>query len=228
MAGSIGPTNRTLSISPDVNDPSARAVTFDQMRDAYRDQVRGLIDGGVDMLLIETITDTLNTKAALVACERGVRRSSGVRLPIMISVTITDRSGRTLSGQTVEAFWTRSRTRSRSASASTARSAPATWRRTSRSSRGIADTLHQLLPECRPAERVRRLRRAAAGDRRRCSREFADARLAEHRRRLLRDHAGAHRGDREASKDCRRAVAQAKARAYDARESAGGSRRPEL
>jgi 5-methyltetrahydrofolate--homocysteine methyltransferase len=104
VAGSLGPTNRTLSISPDMNDPSARAVTFDQMRDAYRTQVRGLIDGGSDVLLFETITDTLNTKAALVATEQ-VFEEQGVRLPILISVTITDRSGRTLSGQTVEAFW---------------------------------------------------------------------------------------------------------------------------
>src|SRR4051812_42789450 len=105
VAGSMGPTNRTLSISPDVNDPAARAVTFDQMRDAYREQVRGLLDGGSDVLLIETITDTLNTKAALVACELEFERA-GRRIPIMISVTITDRSGRTLSGQTVDAFWT--------------------------------------------------------------------------------------------------------------------------
>jgi 5-methyltetrahydrofolate--homocysteine methyltransferase len=105
VAGSMGPTNRTLSISPDVNDPSARAVTFDQMRDAYREQVRGLLDGGSDVLLIETITDTLNTKAALVACELEFERA-GRRIPVMISVTITDRSGRTLSGQTVDAFWT--------------------------------------------------------------------------------------------------------------------------
>ncbi|HEY8536042.1 MAG TPA: homocysteine S-methyltransferase family protein, partial [Vicinamibacterales bacterium] len=104
VAGSIGPTNRTLSISPDVNDPAARAVTFDEMRDAYREQVRGLIDGGVDLLLFETITDTLNVKAALVAAQE-VFEEKGVTLPVMISVTITDRSGRTLSGQTVEAFW---------------------------------------------------------------------------------------------------------------------------
>ncbi len=104
VAGSIGPTNRTLSLSPDVNDPAARAVTFDQVRDAYREQIGGLIDGGADLLLFETITDTLNSKAALVACE-SVFEEKRVRLPVMISVTVTDRSGRTLSGQTVEAFW---------------------------------------------------------------------------------------------------------------------------
>ncbi|MCS6915633.1 MAG: methionine synthase, partial [Myxococcota bacterium] len=105
VAGAMGPTNRTLSLSPRVNDPAYRAVTFDQVRDAYAEQARGLIDGGVDLLLIETIFDTLNAKACLVAIEE-VFAEKGLRLPIMISVTITDRSGRTLSGQTLEAFWT--------------------------------------------------------------------------------------------------------------------------
>jgi 5-methyltetrahydrofolate--homocysteine methyltransferase len=105
VAGALGPMNRTLSLSPDVNDPGFRAVNFDQVRDAYADQVRGLIDGGVDLLLVETIFDTLNCKAALVAIEH-VFAEKKKRLPIMISVTITDRSGRTLSGQTVDAFWT--------------------------------------------------------------------------------------------------------------------------
>jgi 5-methyltetrahydrofolate--homocysteine methyltransferase len=104
-AGSMGPMNRTLSISPDVNDPSFRGMTFDQARDAYAEQVRGLIDGGVDLLLLETIFDTLNSKAAIVAIEN-VFEERGVRLPLLISVTITDRSGRTLSGQTLDAFYT--------------------------------------------------------------------------------------------------------------------------
>jgi 5-methyltetrahydrofolate--homocysteine methyltransferase len=104
VAGAIGPTNRTLSISPDVNNPGFRAVTFDQVRDAYIEQVIGLIDGGVDILLIETIFDTLNAKAAIVACQT-VLEERGLDLPIMISGTITDLSGRTLSGQTPSAFW---------------------------------------------------------------------------------------------------------------------------
>jgi 5-methyltetrahydrofolate--homocysteine methyltransferase len=103
-AGSLGPMNRTLSISPDVNDPSFRAMTFDQARDAYEEQVRGLIDGGADLLLLETIFDTLNAKAAIVAIEN-VFEETQVRLPLMISVTITDKSGRTLSGQTLDAFY---------------------------------------------------------------------------------------------------------------------------
>ena len=103
VAGSMGPANRTLSISPDVNNPAFRAITFDQLKDAYAEQVRGLVDGGVDLLLVETIFDTLNAKAALVAIDE-IAESTGRRLPLMISVTITDRSGRTLSGQTLDAF----------------------------------------------------------------------------------------------------------------------------
>ena len=104
VAGAIGPTNRTLSISPDVNNPGFRAVTFDEVRDAYAEQVRGLVDGGSEIILIETIFDTLNAKAAIVAAHQ-VFAERGVRLPIMISGTITDLSGRTLSGQTPTAFW---------------------------------------------------------------------------------------------------------------------------
>jgi len=105
VAGSMGPTNRTLSISPDVNNPAFRATTFDEMRAAYETQTRGLIEGGSDLLLLETIFDTLVAKAALVAIEN-VFDQLGVRLPLIISVTITDRSGRTLSGQTIDAFYT--------------------------------------------------------------------------------------------------------------------------
>jgi 5-methyltetrahydrofolate--homocysteine methyltransferase len=104
VAGAVGPTNRTLSISPDVNNPGYRAVTFDQVRDAYGEQVRGLVDGGAEIILIETIFDTLNAKAAIVATGQ-VFAERGVKLPIMISGTITDLSGRTLSGQTPTAFW---------------------------------------------------------------------------------------------------------------------------
>jgi len=110
VAGAIGPTNRTASISPDVNDPGFRAVTFDQLAEAYAEQVKGLLDGGADILLVETIFDTLNAKAALYAIqdvfeERGLplEPEEGA-IPIMVSGTITDASGRTLSGQTTEAF----------------------------------------------------------------------------------------------------------------------------
>ena len=105
VAGAIGPTNKTLSISPDVGDPSFRDVRFDALRDAYAEQARALIHGGVDLLLIETIFDTLNAKAAIFAV-REVMEELGATLPLMISVTITDKSGRTLSGQTLDAFYT--------------------------------------------------------------------------------------------------------------------------
>jgi 5-methyltetrahydrofolate--homocysteine methyltransferase len=104
VAGAIGPTNRTASISPDVNNPGYRAVTFDDLRIAYGEQIDGLIDGGADIILIETIFDTLNAKAAIFACEERFE-AKGIRLPVMISGTITDLSGRTLSGQTPSAFW---------------------------------------------------------------------------------------------------------------------------
>ncbi|UIJ94683.1 methionine synthase (plasmid) [Sinorhizobium meliloti] len=104
VAGALGPTNRTASISPDVNNPGYRAVSFDDLRLAYAEQVRGLIDGGADIILIETIFDTLNAKAAIFATQE-VFAEKGVRLPVMISGTITDLSGRTLSGQTPTAFW---------------------------------------------------------------------------------------------------------------------------
>lgn len=103
VAGSIGPTNRTASMSPDVNDPGFRAVTFDGLRVAYKQQVEALIDGGVDLLLVETVFDTLNAKAALFAIEE-VKDERNIDIPIMLSGTITDASGRTLSGQTAEAF----------------------------------------------------------------------------------------------------------------------------
>jgi 5-methyltetrahydrofolate--homocysteine methyltransferase len=106
VAGAIGPLNKTLSLSPDVNNPGYRAVTFDEVVEAYYEQVRGLVDGGVDLLLIETIFDTLNAKAAIYAIKKYFRDTKQKELPIMISGTITDASGRTLSGQTLEAFYT--------------------------------------------------------------------------------------------------------------------------
>ncbi|MEO6846051.1 MAG: homocysteine S-methyltransferase family protein, partial [Chthoniobacterales bacterium] len=104
VAGALGPTNRTASMSPDVNNPGYRAVTFDDLRLAYIEQAEALLDGGVDLFLVETIFDTLNAKAALFALEE-LFEKRGMRIPVMISVTITDASGRTLSGQTLEAFW---------------------------------------------------------------------------------------------------------------------------
>ncbi len=104
VAGAVGPTNRTASLSPDVNNPGFRAVTFEQLVEAYSEQVYGLLEGGVDLLLVETIFDTLNAKAALFAINK-IKQDNNLDIPVMVSGTITDASGRTLSGQTPEAFW---------------------------------------------------------------------------------------------------------------------------
>jgi 5-methyltetrahydrofolate--homocysteine methyltransferase len=105
VAGALGPLNKTLSLSPDVNNPGFRSITFDEAMEAYYEQIKGLADGGIDIILIETIFDTLNAKAAIFATKKFFR-DSGKELPVMISGTITDASGRTLSGQTLEAFYT--------------------------------------------------------------------------------------------------------------------------
>ena len=106
VAGAIGPMNKTLSLSPDVNNPGFRAISFDEVAEAYYEQVDGLVQGGVDVILIETIFDTLNAKAAIYAIKKYFRDNQMAELPLMISGTITDASGRTLSGQTLEAFYT--------------------------------------------------------------------------------------------------------------------------
>lgn len=104
VAGAVGPTNKTLSISPDVNNPGYREVSFDGIKDVYRQQVEGLLDGGADFILVETVFDTLNAKAALVAVDEAAE-ARGEEVPVMVSMTLTDMAGRNLSGQTVEAFW---------------------------------------------------------------------------------------------------------------------------
>ena len=103
VAGSVGPTNKTCSMSPDVNNPAYRAVTYDEMADAYQQQMEAMLESGVDALLIETIFDTLNAKAAILAAERAMQ-ATGLKVPVMLSVTVSDTGGRTLSGQTLEAF----------------------------------------------------------------------------------------------------------------------------
>ena len=104
VAGALGPTNKTLSVSPDVNNPGYRAVSFDEVKAVYREQIDGLLDGGVDFILIETVFDTLNAKAAIVAADEAAEER-GEELPVMVSMTLTDLAGRNISGQTVEAFW---------------------------------------------------------------------------------------------------------------------------
>ena len=205
VAGSIGPLNKTLSLSPDVNNPAFRGATFDEVKDAFKEQVRGLIDGGCDLLLLETIFDTLNAKAAIVGIEElyeerqsaiGDRRSAiEARLPLMISVTVTDRSGRTLSGQTIDAFWTtiaHAQAVQRRDQLRPRRARHAVVHRGAGADCGL---LHQLPSQRRAAERVRRVRRAARRYGCRPAR-VRDQRVREHRRRLLRHDAGAYRRDR--------------------------------
>ena len=190
VAGSVGPLNITLSLSPRVDDPGYRTHTFDQVVETYAEQIRGLADGGVDLLLIETIFDTLNAKAAIVAA-----REVAPQLPLWISVTIVDLSGRTLSGQTIDGVLDVDRARRpadrrRQLRARRARDAPV--RR-----RALADRIlpHLRASERRPAERVRRLRRDAGRHVGAAARVRA-RRLPQHRRILLRVDARAHEGDR--------------------------------
>ena len=190
VAGVLGPTTQTASISPDVNDPGFRNISFDELVAAYGEAVRGLLDGGVDLLLVETIFDTLNAKAALFAIEAQFERR-GARLPVIISGTITDASGRTLSGQTTEAFYNSVRhARPLAVGLNCALGAKELRPYVEELSR-VAEMPRLLLPERRAAERLRRVRRHARGHGARDGRLGA-GRLAQPRRRLLRHHAGAH------------------------------------
>ncbi|MBP1521715.1 homocysteine S-methyltransferase family protein [Salmonella enterica subsp. enterica serovar Worthington] len=204
VAGVLGPTNRTASISPDVNDPAFRNITFDQLVAAYRESTKALVEGGVDLILIETVFDTLNAKAAVFAVKEEFE-ALGVDLPIMISGTITDASGRTLSGQTTEAFITRCATPRRSLLALTARWGQMNCASTSRT---VADCrmLRHRAPERRPAERFRRVRprRRHHGE---TDSRMGRSGLPEYRWRLLRHHAGAYCGDEP--RRCRFAAAPA-------------------
>ena len=206
VAGAIGPMNRTLSISPDVGNPAFRATTFDEMREAYAEQVRGLIDGGVDLLLVETIFDTLNAKAALVAIQEVFESQipdPDSRPLVMVSVTVTDRSGRTLSGQTIDAFWVSiAHVKPFSVGINCALGARDMRPYLAELAR-IADCYISCHPNAglpnafglydeQPNE--------TAGVPSRVRRK----RLPQHRRRLLRHDAGAHRGDREGRRRTRR------------------------
>ncbi len=194
VCGAIGPTNRTASISPDVSDPGARNVRFDDLVVAYGEAAAGLVEGGADLLVVETIFDTLNAKAAIFAIDDLFERL-GFRLPLMISGTITDASGRTLSGQTPEAFWHSVRhARPFSVGLNCALGAKALRSHVQELAQGRrrADL---GLPERRPPERVRRLRRDRPGDLRGAPR-VRRGRPGQHRRRLLRDDAGPRPGDR--------------------------------
>ena len=172
VAGSMGPTNRTASMSQDVNSPASRGVTFDKLREVYYEQARGLVEGGADILLLETIFDTLNAKAALfaIAIQDEYFEASGQRVPVMVSVTITDQSGRTLSGQTVEAFWISvSHMDLLSVGINCALGAKQ-MRPYIEELSHLAPVPHQLPPERGAAQRVRRIRRNAGIDVRRSAR----------------------------------------------------------
>ena len=196
VAGAIGPMNRALSLSPDINDPSARSVTFDQVMNSYAEQIRALMDGGSDILLVETIFDTLNSKAALNAISK-VFEERKQTLPVMVSVTIVDKSGRTLSGQTHRRFLPLHRAqqpaqRGHQLLARRQRHAPV-------HGRPVEDRhhAHQLLSERRPAQPAlgHRLRREAR-DHRRAPVRLRQGRLRERGGRLLRHHPPAHQGHR--------------------------------
>ena len=195
VVGALGPTNRTASISPDVNDPGARNVTFDELVEAYLEQANGLVDGGADVLLIETIFDTLNAKAAIFALET-LFEERGRRWPVMISGTITDASGRTLSGQVTEAFWNSVRHASPLLVGPQLR-ARAPTRCGPTSPRSPASPTASS-----PATRTPACPTPSASTTRRPTRpppivgEFAEQRPGQPRRRLLRHDAGAHRRDR--------------------------------
>ena len=208
-ARSARPTSRCRS-RPKVDDPAFRSATFDEVRLAYREQVRGLLDGGVDALLVETIFDTLTSKAALVAVAEE-QAARGTDLPLMISVTITDRSGRTLSGQTLDAFYTSiEHARPFSVGINCALGAREMRPYMAELAR-IAGTLRDLLPQRRAAQRLRRVRPAGRGDRGAAGRVRRE-RLPEHRRRLLRHHAGAHRRHRPGRRRHRAAAASGRRR----------------
>ena len=194
VAGAIGPTNRTASISPDVLNPGFRAITFDELRNAYTEQARGLIDGGVDVLLIETIFDTLNAKAAIFACTE-VMEERGLQLPLMISGTITDRSGRLSRRADARGVLEFGRPRNTAVDRlqlRVRRQADAGARRRTGARRRHA---HLRLSQCRTAQRVRPLRREPR-DHGGANRRIRRCRHRQHRRRMLRHHARPHPRDR--------------------------------
>ena len=194
VAGAIGPTNRTASISPDVANPGYRAVTFDDLRIAYGEQINGLLDGGADLLLVETIFDTLNAKAALYAIAE-ITEARGIDVPVMISGTITDKSGRLLSGQMPEAFWNSVRHARPITIGFNCALGAEDHARAYRRSRPRRRHAGLRLSQRRPAQRIRPVRRepGAHGAHRR---RIRPRRPRQHRRRLLRHHAGPHRRDR--------------------------------
>ena len=195
VAGSIGPTSKSLTLAPDINRPAERPYSFDQMAESYREQVEALLEGGVDLLLIETAFDALNVKAALYAVQqaedRFLRSARNDRIPVIVSVSVSDRSGRTLTGQTLEAFFTAVRHYPLTALFARGRRAAAAGQGCRRFQRRTG----HLLPERGTAERARRVRPDAGGD---GGTDGPDGRNHQHRGRLLRHDAGAYPRDSDA------------------------------
>lgn len=200
VAGAIGPTPKTASISPDVNDPGARNITFDELHAAYYQQAKALLDGGVDLFLVETIFDTLNAKAALFALDE-LFEDTGERLPIMVSGTVTDASGRILSGQTVEAFLEFAAPREAAHVRPELRAGRGADAPVHRRAREAVRHLRVLLPERGPAEPDERHRlRRDTGRHVGPAEGVRAGRAREPRGRLLRHHARAHRRDRQGAR----------------------------
>ena len=193
-AGVLGPTNRTASISPKVEDPSARNTSFDELRAAYEEAARALVAGGVDLLLVETVFDTLNAKAAIFALESAFE-ALGRRLPVIVSGTVTDASGRILSGQTVEAFWNSIRHAAPLAAGLNCALGPFEIRPWIEEPRAGRRGPRERAPERRPPERARRLR-PDPGRARPRGRRLGGARPRQHRRRVLRNDPRPHPGPR--------------------------------
>ena len=213
VAGAIGPTNRTASISPDVSSPGFRAVTFDDLRSAYGEQIKGLIDGGADLLLVETIFDTLNAKAALYAIAE-IAEARGIDVPVMISGTITDKSGRLLSGQLPEAFWNSVRhARPFTIGFNCALGAEELRAHIADIGR-VADTLVCAYPNAGLPNEFGDYDESPEYHGRLIG-EFAASRPGQHRRRLLRHHARTYRGD------CRRG--RAASPAHNSRDRAAAA-----
>ena len=205
VVGALGPTPKTASISPDVNDPGARNVSFDELVTAYGEQVRGLLDGGVDLLMVETIFDTLNAKAALFAIDAEFERR-GARIPLMISGTVTDASGRILSGQTVEAFWNSVRHAQPLTIGLNCALGAALMRPYIEELATLADTFISVYPNAGlPNPMAETGFDETADVTSALLKEFAVSGLCQHRRWLLRNDAGSHsRHGAKRSKDCRR------------------------
>ena len=191
VAGAIGPTNKTLSLSPNVNDPAFREVDFDQVKAVYREQVDALVDGGVDFILIETIFDTLNAKAAIMATLEA-EQALGRELPLMISMTLTDLSGRNLSGHTVEAFWASVRHAKPITIGLNCSFGAAQLRPHLSALAAMADTLVMAYPNAGLPNELGEYDEAAEQTAAQV-RDWAESGSGEHRRRLLRDDSLAHR-----------------------------------